>query len=91
MPRQFKRTKYWRIGIFVCLISVCLLTVSTQIAGGQVAGPQDAFQIELEYAPLTRRSAPHSDFTLPSIDGDESIQLSDYRGKKVLLLHFASW
>ena len=32
----------------------------------------------------------HPDFTLPTVDGDW-LRLSDYRGKKVLLIHFASW
>lgn len=32
----------------------------------------------------------HPDFVLPSIDGGD-IRLSDYRGKKVLLVNFASW
>jgi peroxiredoxin len=30
------------------------------------------------------------DFLLPSIDGGFG-RLSDYRGKKLLLFHFASW
>jgi peroxiredoxin len=32
----------------------------------------------------------HADFALPSID-EGVVRLSDYRGKRVLLLHFASW
>jgi hypothetical protein len=50
---------------------------------------QDATKITLTYQPREGRS--HPDFILPSIDGKESIQLAKYRGKKVLLLHFASW
>ena len=34
---------------------------------------------------------PHADFILPSIDDGMPLQLSDYRGKKVVLMHFASW
>ena len=34
---------------------------------------------------------PHPDFVLPSIADGTPIRLSDYRGKKVLLVHFASW
>jgi hypothetical protein len=34
---------------------------------------------------------PHPDFILPSIEDGSPIQLSDFRGKKVLLMHFASW
>ena len=33
----------------------------------------------------------HLDFTLPRIDNRQPLTLSDFRGKKVLLLHFASW
>ena len=32
----------------------------------------------------------YPDFRLPKLDGTFG-RLSDYRGKKVLLLHFASW
>ena len=41
------------------------------------------------YSP--RVGKPHLNFTLPSVDGAKAISLSDFRGKKVLLLHFASW
>ena len=34
---------------------------------------------------------PHPDFILPSIEDGKPVQLSDFRGKKVLLMHFASW
>ena len=33
----------------------------------------------------------HPDFTLPSIADGEPVSLSDFRGRKVLLVHFASW
>ena len=62
-----------------------------QLAGGIHAkvGSQDPLMIYRQYKPVVGK--PHLDFILPSIDGESSIQLSDYRGKKVLLLHFASW
>jgi hypothetical protein len=41
------------------------------------------------YAPKVGQ--PHPDFILPSIEDREAIQLSSFRGKKVLLMHFASW
>lgn len=41
------------------------------------------------YAPQVGQA--HKDFILPSIDDGKPIQLSDFRGKKVLLMHFASW
>ena len=42
-----------------------------------------------EYSPKVGR--PHPDFTLPNIADRTPVSLSQYRGKKVLLLQFASW
>jgi hypothetical protein len=33
----------------------------------------------------------HPDFILPNIMDREPVSLSQYRGRKVLLVHFASW
>ncbi|MCH7729779.1 MAG: redoxin domain-containing protein, partial [Planctomycetes bacterium] len=33
----------------------------------------------------------HPDFTLPAISDGKPVSLSQYRGKKVLLIQFASW
>ncbi len=33
----------------------------------------------------------HPDFVLPRIDNGEAVRLADFRGKRVLLVHFASW
>ena len=33
----------------------------------------------------------HFDFTLPRIGDGQPVSLSDFRGRKVLLIHFASW
>lgn len=34
---------------------------------------------------------PHPDFLFPDIRSGEAVSLSQFRGKKVLLVHFASW
>ena len=34
---------------------------------------------------------PHPEFTLPSITDRTPVSLSQFRGRKVLLIHFASW
>ena len=41
------------------------------------------------YAPKIGQRYP--DFTLPRIDDRTPVSLSDFRGKKVLLIQFASW
>ena len=41
------------------------------------------------YSP--RVGEPHPDFTLPGIVDGQPVSLSQFRGKKVLLVHFASW
>ena len=33
----------------------------------------------------------HPDFKLPNVDDGKPVSLGDYRGKKTLLVHFASW
>lgn len=41
------------------------------------------------YAP--RVGDRHADFVLPTIDDGQAVALSQFRGKKVLLIQFASW
>jgi hypothetical protein len=38
-----------------------------------------------------RVGEPHVDFVLPSLSDGEPVGLSEFRGRKVLLVHFASW
>lgn len=38
-----------------------------------------------------RAGERHPEFTLPSISNGSAVSLSDFRGKKVLLVQFASW
>jgi endonuclease/exonuclease/phosphatase family metal-dependent hydrolase len=33
----------------------------------------------------------HENFKLPNVDDGKPVSLGDYRGKKTLLVHFASW
>jgi peroxiredoxin len=41
------------------------------------------------YAP--RVGQRHPDFTLPILNDRRPVSLSSFRGKKVLLIHFAAW
>ena len=38
-----------------------------------------------------RVGEPHPDFVLPDIETGKPVSLSHFRGKKILLLQFASW
>ena len=42
-----------------------------------------------DYRPIV--GTVHSDFLLPQLDDDAPVSLSQFRGSKVLLIHFASW
>jgi peroxiredoxin len=66
--------------IAVVAISDLMLT---QLAFGQ------QLTIAKNYRPA--EGQPHPDFTLPAIDDGRKIALSQFRGKKVVLIHFASW
>jgi hypothetical protein len=41
------------------------------------------------YSP--RVGQPHPDFVLPSITDGRPVTLTQFRGRKVLLIHLASW
>lgn len=62
------------------LALVCLLAVVSDTTRAADTAP-----------PIGRRSGQmYPDFLLPKLDGGYG-RLSDYRGKKVFLFHFASW
>jgi hypothetical protein len=64
----------------VAAISVALATCGLALGTVAVAEP---------YAPKVGQK--HPDFTLPRIDNRAPVSLSDFLGKKVLLIQFASW
>ena len=64
--------------------AIGLVVAAALHAPGDVARASQHPQIGTKVGQL------HPDFRLPNLDGGFR-RLSDYRGKKVLLLHFASW
>ena len=58
---------------------VALIWVTSGLPEAQAGG----------YAP--RVGQPHPDFVLPSITDGRPVTLSQFRGRKVLLVHLASW
>ena len=41
--------------------------------------------------PSTKPGESHPDFVFPAIGDGRPVALSDFRGKKILLIEFASW
>ena len=64
--------------VALCSIALCSAVLSND------AGSNDAVETGM------RAGQRHPDFQLPTLDGGLA-RLSDYRGKKVVLIHFASW
>lgn len=54
-----------------------------------MANPGMANQSAQAFQPIVGK--PLEGFTLPRIDNGDPVSLSDYRGKKLLLIMFASW
>jgi len=66
------------------------LTASFLLFAGILA--LSALSVPAPAAPYAPRVGQlHPDFTLPRIDNRQPVSLSQFRGKKVLLIHFASW
>jgi hypothetical protein len=68
------------------LFQVVSWTLALLMSTNSIARCQE---ITSRYEPVLGK--PHADFALPSIDDNSKITLSDFRGKKVVLIHFASW
>jgi hypothetical protein len=56
--------------------------------GGMMLG-SSATAWSASYAPVVGQR--HPDFTLPAIGDRAPVSLSNFRGKKVLFIQFASW
>ncbi len=65
----------------------CFLLLPTIIVAGMILVQQPA-KAESYHPQVGQR---HPDFTLPNIKDGKAVSLSQFHGKKVLLIHFASW
>jgi len=70
------------IGIRLSAIGLCLLLLA------RAAGPMDA-SAKNDKAWIVGQPAPH--VHLPNIANGKAVDLADFRGRRVLLLEFASW
>lgn len=80
MQGELRVSDYLRV--FATLVA-CGLSISGQSTSA--ADESDS----VSYRPVI--GEPHPDFVLPNIRNNKPLRLSDYRGQKVLLIHFASW
>jgi hypothetical protein len=64
-------------------------TIALALATGGLILGTASFALAEPYAPEVGQR--HPDFTLPTIGDRRPVSLSDFRGKKVLLIQFASW
>jgi hypothetical protein len=70
-------------------ISAALVAAVHAFNSSDANGQSAALPKAATYKPVVGQ--PHPDFILPSIEDRSAVRLSDFRGKKVLLVHFASW
>ena len=83
--------------MILSLLSLAALTLAPLWqAAPPAAVPPAAVSAPAELAPIdpavwTTRGARIPDVELPAVDGSGLVRLKDYEGKKLLLIHFASW
>lgn len=74
--------KFWRAATSrICVVAI--------IASTAFVSRSECQDVISSYQPVV--GEPHFDFAFPDIKDGTLKKLSDFRGKKVLLLHFASW
>mgnify|MGYP003630353974 FL=1 len=72
------------------LASLLACFASTDLRAQDAVDPVDSF--EFDPAPTVPKiGEPIPNLVLPTIDGKQTIALSQYKGQKVLLIVFASW
>jgi hypothetical protein len=59
------------------MVTGLVATILTGTVLGGVDGPREGFY--------------HPQFVLPTIEHDRFVTLTDYMGRDILLVHFASW
>lgn len=78
-----------RVKLILQAAAVMVVALLVVLLGWQVVRQEEGRGLDAAVAAGKRPPAP--DFTLESLDGDETVSLSDYRGKAVVLNFWASW
>ena len=71
-------------------MSPMLLSLLSLLALATPQTPADPIR-PMDPAAWTTPGSRIPDVELPRVDGEGLVRLSDYEGKKLLLIHFASW
>lgn len=66
-----------------------LLFLACGVCQPACAQSPDASLIAASYRPVAGQV--HPELLLPDIEHQQAVSLAQFRGKKVLLIHFASW
>lgn len=75
--------------VYIVCIAIAFLSQSTLLPIASAQSTTSSAAKPAVYKPVVGQ--PHPDFVLPNIANGKPVKLSDFRGKKVLLVHFASW
>jgi cytochrome c biogenesis protein CcmG/thiol:disulfide interchange protein DsbE len=78
-----------RVKLLLQAAAVSVVALLVALLGWRVAQQDDGRNLSGALAAGKRPLAPQ--FTLPALDGEGTISLSDYRGKVVVLNFWASW
>jgi hypothetical protein len=95
-PIEFRRVAARTVPLLACVITALLIApVAAAQRGETLPGGADWLAATDSQDPEHPFDAwPEAglyDLKLPSIDRTDTLRLSGYRGKKVLLIQFASW
>ena len=73
------------------LLSLLSLALVASPPAWQAATAPAPDLVQMDPAVWTTPGARIPDLELPRVDGSGLVRLKDYEGKKLLLIHFASW
>jgi cytochrome c biogenesis protein CcmG/thiol:disulfide interchange protein DsbE len=78
-----------RVKLVLQAAAVSVVALLVALLGWRVAQQEEGRNLSGALEAGKRPAAPH--FTLPTLEGDGTISLADYRGKAVVLNFWASW
>ena len=92
-PKEFVMIRNVLVAaLLLTLVAVGYAQQPTRPSSDEPRSQAEAGQVSaLADGPVATTGQRHGEFTLPDIETGKPVSLSDFRGKKVLLIQFASW